>query len=43
MRKEDKQLKVALDEYLVNVRKSATWSRLIVKYFGEQALKALGK
>ena len=43
LRKEDKQLKVALDEYLVNVRKSATWSRLIVKYFGEQALKALGK
>ena len=43
LRKEDKELKAALDEYLVNVRKSATWSRLIVKYFGEQALKALGK
>jgi ABC-type amino acid transport substrate-binding protein len=43
LRKEDRELKGALDEYLANVRKSATWSRLVVKYFGEQALTALGK
>ena len=42
-RKEAGQLKAALDEYLTNVRKSQTWSRLIVKYFGDQALEVLGR
>jgi ABC-type amino acid transport substrate-binding protein len=43
VRKEDKQLKAALDEYLENFRKGPSWSRLVVKYFGEQALAVLGR
>jgi len=43
LRKEDKALQAALNEYLANARKGSSWSRLVVKYFGSQALQALGK
>ena len=43
VRKQDPALRAALDDYLGNVRRSPTWSRLIVKYFGDQALQVLGK
>ena len=43
VRKQDASLRAALDDYLGNVRRSPSWSRLIVKYFGDQALQVLGK
>jgi ABC-type amino acid transport substrate-binding protein len=43
VRKGDTQLHAALDEYLGNFRKSPSWNRLIVKYFGDQALTVLGR
>jgi ABC-type amino acid transport substrate-binding protein len=39
--KDSPQLRQALDEYLGNLRKTQTWSRLVVKYFGESALEIL--
>lgn len=41
VRKEDVQLRTRLSEYLDNTRKGAIWSRLVVKYFGEDALPVL--
>ncbi len=43
VRKSDTQLRLALDQYLDNFRKGPSWSRLIVKYFGEQSLAVLGR
>jgi ABC-type amino acid transport substrate-binding protein len=43
VRKPDTALRAALDDYIGNVRRSPSWSRLIVKYFGDQALQVLGK
>jgi membrane-bound lytic murein transglycosylase F len=43
VRKADTQLLAALDEYLGNFRKSPSWNRLLVKYFGDQALAVLGR
>jgi ABC-type amino acid transport substrate-binding protein len=43
VRKEDAALRVALDDYLANVRRSPSWSRLVVQYFGDQALTVLGR
>ena len=43
VRKQDPALRAALDDYLGNVRRGPSWSRLIVKYFGDQALPVLGK
>jgi hypothetical protein len=43
VRKGDGSLKRALDEYLANLRRSASWSRLIVKYFGDETLQVLGR
>jgi ABC-type amino acid transport substrate-binding protein len=43
VRKQDAALRAALDDYLANVRRSPSWSRLIVKYFGDQALQVLGR
>jgi polar amino acid transport system substrate-binding protein len=43
VRKEDPQLRRALDLYLEGLRKSPAWSRLVVKYFGEDALAILGR
>jgi polar amino acid transport system substrate-binding protein len=43
VRKEDARLLRALDDYLGNARRAATWNRLLVKYFGDQALDVLGR
>jgi hypothetical protein len=37
------QLREALDEYITNVRHTSTWSRLVVKYYGDSALEVLQK
>jgi polar amino acid transport system substrate-binding protein len=41
VRKGDTGLRRALDEYVENLRRTPTWSRLVVKYFGEAALAVL--
>jgi len=43
VRKSDVELLAALDEYLGNFRKSPSWNRLLIKYFGDQALAVLGR
>jgi polar amino acid transport system substrate-binding protein len=43
VRKSDAQLLAGLDQYLGNFRKSPSWDRLLVKYFGDQALEVLGR
>ena len=42
-RKQDTGLRTALNEYLNAVRHGSAWSRLVVKYFGEDALAVLGR
>ena len=39
----DAELLQALDRYIQNVRRTATWNRLAVKYFGESAPEVLRK
>ena len=41
VRKDQPRLLAALDEYIGNVRLTPTWSRLVVKYFGENGLDIL--
>jgi membrane-bound lytic murein transglycosylase F len=43
VRKDEPALLQALNDYLENVRRTATWSRLVVKYFGDDALEVLKK
>jgi ABC-type amino acid transport substrate-binding protein len=43
VRKEDAALLAALNEYIGNLRRTATWNRLVVKYFGEAAPEVLRK
>jgi ABC-type amino acid transport substrate-binding protein len=43
VRKADPELRKALDDYLGNARRGPTWSRLVVKYFGDDALTILGR
>jgi ABC-type amino acid transport substrate-binding protein len=43
VRREDVELLRVLDEYVDNTRRSATWSRLVVKYFGDAAPEILRK
>jgi ABC-type amino acid transport substrate-binding protein len=43
VRQEDTVLRAALDEYLTSIRKTPSWGRLVVKYFGEDALSVLGR
>jgi ABC-type amino acid transport substrate-binding protein len=43
VRKEDVELRAELDSYLENLRSGSSWSRLIVKYFGDKALTVLGR
>jgi ABC-type amino acid transport substrate-binding protein len=43
VRQEDDVLEAALNEYIANVRRGSTWSRLVVKYFGDQTLAVLGR
>jgi ABC-type amino acid transport substrate-binding protein len=41
VRKDAPRLRAALDEYIGNVRRSGTWNRLAVKYFGPAAPEIL--
>jgi ABC-type amino acid transport substrate-binding protein len=41
VRKEDADLRRALDEYVTNLRRTPTWNRLVVKYFGDAAVEIL--
>jgi peptidoglycan lytic transglycosylase F len=43
VRKQDAALLQALDEYIDNVRRTPTWSRLVVEYFGSAAPEILRK
>ena len=43
VRKEDEALVAALNDFVANVRRTPTWSRLAVKYFGESAPDILKK
>jgi len=40
-RKGDRALLAALGEYVARVRRTPTWSRLVVKYFGDEAPEIL--
>ncbi len=41
VRKQDVKLHEALDQYIGNVRRTATWNRLVVRHFGSAALEIL--
>jgi membrane-bound lytic murein transglycosylase F len=41
LRKDSPALLKALDEYIANVRRTPTWNRLVVKYYGDLALELL--
>jgi polar amino acid transport system substrate-binding protein len=41
VRKDAPELRQALDEYLSNFRRTASWNRLLVTYFGEDAIEVL--
>ncbi len=41
VRREDASLRAALDEFVAGVRRTPTWSRLVVKYFGADAPEIL--
>lgn len=41
VRNEDRALLAALNEYVENLRRTPTWSRMVVKYFGEAAPEIL--
>jgi len=43
VRKSDSELRRALDAYLDEFRRQAGWSRLLVEYFGDDALRVLGQ
>jgi len=43
VRKSDPELRRALDAYLTEFRRHPGWSRLLVKYFGDDALLVLGQ
>jgi membrane-bound lytic murein transglycosylase F len=43
VRRGDQALLTALNEYIENLRRTPTWSRLVVKYFGEAAPEILKK
>jgi ABC-type amino acid transport substrate-binding protein len=43
VRRQDAALLAALDDYIENLRRTATWNRLVVKYFGASAPEVLRK
>ncbi len=43
VRKPDSKLRDSLDEYVAEVRRTPTWGRLVVRYFGEDAPVVLKK
>jgi ABC-type amino acid transport substrate-binding protein len=43
LRQESKALKAALNQHLGNLRRGQGWNRLVIKYFGSDALTVLGR
>jgi ABC-type amino acid transport substrate-binding protein len=43
VRQDDPRLLAALNTYLGDTRRSGSWNRLVVKYYGEAALEVLGR
>jgi ABC-type amino acid transport substrate-binding protein len=43
VRQSDDALRRALDEYLAAARRSGSWNRLVIRYYGEDALEVLGR
>jgi L-cystine transport system substrate-binding protein len=43
IRRGDTALRQALDEYLAAARRSGSWNRLVIRYYGEDALEVLGR
>jgi ABC-type amino acid transport substrate-binding protein len=43
LRRGETALRQALDEYLAAARRSGSWSRLVIRYYGEDALEVLGR
>jgi ABC-type amino acid transport substrate-binding protein len=43
VRKDAPQLLKTLDDYVTNTRRTTTWNRLVIKYYGEMALEVLRK
>jgi hypothetical protein len=43
LRSSDVELKRALDDYLTASRRSGAWSRLVIRYYGQDALDVLGR
>jgi ABC-type amino acid transport substrate-binding protein len=41
MRKDAPELRQALDEYITNFRRTHSWNRLLVAYFGDSAVEVL--
>jgi membrane-bound lytic murein transglycosylase F len=41
LRKDEPQLRNALNEYVANLRRTATWNRLVLKYFGDSTIDIL--
>jgi ABC-type amino acid transport substrate-binding protein len=41
VKKGDRTLLAALDDYVASMRRTSTWSRLVVKYFGDEAPEIL--
>jgi ABC-type amino acid transport substrate-binding protein len=43
VRKTDPDLRRELNLYLENVKRTPTWSRLVIEYFGDDGLRVLGR
>jgi ABC-type amino acid transport substrate-binding protein len=43
LRQSDDALRRALDEYLAGARRSGSWNRLVIRYYGQDALDVLGR
>jgi ABC-type amino acid transport substrate-binding protein len=43
VRQSDEALRRALDEYLAAARRSGSWNRLVIRYYGQDALDVLGR
>lgn len=43
LRRGDAALRDALDAYIDGTRRTGNWSRLVVRYFGDDALSILGR
>jgi ABC-type amino acid transport substrate-binding protein len=43
LRRQDSGLRAALDDYLRALRQGSSWSRLVVTYFGDDALTVVGR